>query len=204
MTELTRAQVKAMLEPGDGIAVENLKPTDAQAGIQFVSRGRANHFLCALGGEGLDLVEADVTGVTHTSLDNYLRGNCVLKIYRVRPAFSVAEKQGIRQDWLDAVGQNYGFGAVRYGGEATLVRRYVVPHWPHLGGLLLRDISRAAEHALPDCSALWVGRVQKYRPRVFPKEAAALITPERIVRHESKAIELTRTLDRPIMRKEDR
>lgn len=203
MTEVTRAQLEALIQPGDGVAVEYVHPDLAQAGIELWSHGRAAHFLCLLG--GLDVVEADVSGITRSNLDNYLRGNAVLKFYRCRPDLKTTERAAVRQRWLDQVTNSYGWGSVFRGGSATGIRRFVYPIFPSLARGLLRIVARVVGHQAPDCSALWVDAIKIVRPKVFANHDSEEVTPETIVRsHDPRDLQLIRTLDRPILRKEDR
>jgi hypothetical protein len=202
VTEVTRRQLVALIQAADGVAVESLRPDAAQAGIQWGVRGRANHFLCLLG--ALDVVEADITGIAGTLLSNYLRGDCVLKFYRVRPYLTEEDRAKVRTYWLDQVGKSYGWGSVFRAAQTTFVRRYVVPVAPQVGRLLLRDLSNVLGHQEPDCSALWVNGIRQVRPKFFKGWDSSDVTPETVVRHDAKEIECIRTLDRPILRKEDR
>lgn len=202
MVRVTRLELEALILPGHGIAVEYIHPDIAQAGIQWWGRGKAAHFLCALG--GLGIVEADVQGVTHSNLDNYLRGNTVLKVYRVRPNLTPDEQRLVCARWMDEVNQSYGWGSVLRGGVTTGIRRIVHPWSPMVARLLLRVAARLMGHQPPDCSALWVDAVKHVRPGLFVGFDPEDVTPEIVVRHRGKDLELVATLDRAVLAPEDR
>lgn len=105
MENVTRADIDVLCRPGDVIAVEYLRKDAVADAISFGEGDPATHALCCLG--GLDIVEACITGVTESSLRNYLRGNCRLTVRCADPRPDAAQARKATDFWLARVNDPY-------------------------------------------------------------------------------------------------
>lgn len=180
--KLTRTQILATIKPGDLIVVHYTHPGFVGAGIQFASGGNASHALCCLG--GMEIVEADIGGVMHTYLDNYLTGKCRLTIKRLRPALSHYEAADVCAYWRGCISNTYDVGMIVHAALVAPVRRFVSPRLPRVARLLLRVIGMIplASATLSTCAELGARGERKARPRFLKLYAAEDITPEVLLR----------------------
>lgn len=180
--KLTRTQIAATVKPGDLIVVHYLHPGFVGAGIQFASGGTASHALCCLG--GMEIVEADIGGVMHTYLDNYLTGKCRLTIKRLRPELSHYEAGDVCTYWRSCISNTYDLGMIVHAALVSPVRRLLAPRLPRLARVLLRLIGRIplASHTLSTCAELGARGERRARPRFLKLYAPEDITPEVLLR----------------------
>lgn len=179
---LTPAQIKETVHPGDLIIVQYLDPNVVAVGIQLATGGRASHVLCCLG--GLEIVEADIGGVMHTYLDNYLKGKCRLTVKRLYPELSHYEAAKVCDYWRGCISQPYDIGMILHVALASPVRRLILPIIPPLGRLLLRIISwlPIASNKLSTCAELGAIGLRQSRPKFLRNYDSNDITPEALLR----------------------
>lgn len=182
MTKITRAQVEKLFQPGDLVVVHYLKENLVSAGIQFASRGTASHILCCLG--GMEIVEALIGGVSHSYLDNYLKGNCRLTIKRMRPPLDHREVAGVCLYWRSCVSNPYDVGMIAHVAAEFPVRWIVMPICPPLGRFLLRALGRLswASHTLSTCAELGARGIRVARKKFLKTYDPEDITPEVLLR----------------------
>lgn len=179
---LTRAQISDTIRAGDVIVVHYLKANVVSAGIQFASGGTASHALCCLG--GMEIVEADIGGVMHTYLDNYLTGKCRLTIKRMRPELNYADAARACDYWRSCISQPYDMGMILHTALVSPIRRFVIPILPVCGRLLLRGIGLLplASHRLSTCAEIWARGMRLPRPKLLRTYDFEDITPEVLLR----------------------
>lgn len=196
--KLTRAQIAATLRPGDVVLVHYLKGGFVAAGIQFVSGGSASHALCCLG--DLEVVEADLGGVMHTYVDNYMTGKCRLTVKRLRAAPDAAEVSKIVKFWRSKISDPYDIGMIFHVAAGFPIRRLLLPLCPPLGRLLLRLMGRFsfASHTLSTCAELAARGLREARPRFLHGYDQEDITPEVLLR-DAASLETIVVWDAPLL-----
>ncbi len=180
--KITRAQIEKLFQPGDIVVVHYLKENFVSAGIQFASRGRATHALCSLG--GMEIVEALIGGVSHSYLDNYLKGQCRLTVKRMKPPLDHREAAGVSLYWRSCISQPYDLGMIAHVAACAPVRWLVLPVFPPLGRFLLRALGRLswASHTLSTCAELGARGLRVVRPKFLKNYDPEDITPEVLLR----------------------
>lgn len=180
--KLTRAQILATIKPGDLIVVHYIHPGIVGAGIQWASGGKASHALCCLG--GMEIVEADIGGVMHTYLDNYMTGKCCLTIKRLRPNLSAYEASLACAYWRSRISYDYDLGMIVHSALVAPVRRFLAPRLPRMSHFLLRLIGLIplASATLSTCAELGARGARKPRPSFLRHYAPDDITPEVLLR----------------------
>lgn len=195
---LTRAQIADIIRPGDGILVHYLEPNIISVGIQFASKGTASHALCCLG--GMEIVEADIGGVMHTYLDNYLTGKCRLTIKRLRPELDHGDAARACDYWRSCISQPYDMGMIAHTILVTPVRRWIQPICHPLGRFLLRAIGilPLASHRLSTCGELIARGWRTVRPKFLRGYDAEDILPEVLLR-DAAGLEIVAVWDAPVL-----
>ncbi len=180
---LTKAQIAKTLKPGDVILVHYLKKNMVSVGIQFASGGTASHALCCIG--GLEIVEADLGGIMHTYLDNYLTGKCRLTVKRLRPILTEQETKEVVAFWKTRISDPYDIGMIVHVAATTPIRRLILPIFPPLGRFLLRTMGRfsVASHTLSTCAELCARGLRAARPKFLAEYDQEDITPEVLLRN---------------------
>lgn len=196
--KLTRAQIAATIRPGDVILVHYLHGGFVAAGIQFASGGTASHALCCLG--GMEIVEADIGGIMHTYLDNYLTGKCRLTIKRLRPPLDHREMAAACTYWRGCISNPYDLAMIAHVAAAFPIRHLVLPLVPPFGRLLLRILGHLsfASHTLSTCAELGARGIRLPRPKFLRAYAAEDITPEVLLR-DVTGLETVVVWDAPVL-----
>lgn len=198
MNKITRSQIAKLFQPGDLVIVHYIHGGVVAAGIQFFSGGKASHVLCCLG--GMEIVEADIGGVMHTLLDNYLTGKCRLTIKRCRPGLDHREVSGALMYWRSCISQPYDLAMIAHVFAAWPARKIVMPICPPLGRLLLRALGRMsfASHTLSTCAELGARGLRIPRSKFLKGYDAEDITPEVLLR-DAAGLETIAVLEAPVL-----
>lgn len=195
---ITRAQILDIIKPGDVILVHYMQASLVSVGIQFASGGQASHALCCLG--GMEIIEADIGGVMHTYLDNYLTGKTRLTIKRLRPELTEAEAHKVCDYWRSCISQPYDFGMILHAAIVSPIRRLIMPICPPLGRLILRLLSKVtlANHKLSTCAELAARGLRTTRSKFLRSYDAEEITPV-VLLHDATGLETVRVLDEAVL-----
>lgn len=197
-TRLTRKQIEETLKPGDVILVHYVKKGVVSAGIQFASGGLASHALCCLG--GMEIIEADIGGVMHTLLDNYLTGKCRLTVKRLRPALYSHEAAQACAFWRSKISDPYDLGMIVHSAVVFPIRRFLLPVCPPLARLLLQLCGRftVASHDLSTCAELYARGLRQPRPKFLAAYDQEDITPEVLLRN-ARSLTTVAVWDEPML-----
>lgn len=195
---LTRSHIEKTIKPGDIILVHYIKESVISAGIQFASGGTASHALCCLG--GMELVEADIGGVMHTMIDNYLTGKCRLTIKRIRKPLFSHEAAQVCAYWRECISNSYDMGMILHVALVAPIRRLVLPVFPPLGRFLMRLIGRIplASHTLSTCAELGARGLREARPKFLRAYNPEDVTPEVLLR-DATGLETVAVWDAPLL-----
>lgn len=195
---LTRDQILELIQPGDVILVHYMQAGLVSAGIQFASGGTVSHALCCLG--GMEIVEADIGGVMHTYLDNYLTGKCRLTIKRMRPELTQPEMHKVCEYWRSCISQPYDFGMIVHAAIVSPIRRLLMPLCPPLGRFVLKALAKItfADHKLSTCAELGARGLRLVRPKFMRSYDADEITPAALL-NDATTLEAVRVLDQPVL-----
>lgn len=197
-TKLTREQIEQTVKAGDIILVHYLKGGVVAAGIQFASGGKASHALCCLG--GMEIIEADIGGVMHTFLDNYLTGKCRLTVKRITPSLNPAELAETLGFWRSKVSDPYDYGMIAHVAATWPVRHLILPVCPPLGRLILRGLSRisVASTKLSTCAELCARGLRAGRAKFLSEWSQEDITPEVLLRN-ARSLQTIAVWDAPVL-----
>lgn len=196
--KLTRAQINAAIRPGDVILVHYLKGGMVAAGIQFASGGTASHALCCLG--GMHVVEADIGGVMHTFLDNYLTGKCRLTVKRIEPELLPHEAAKVCDYWRSCISNKYDLGMILHVALVFPVRRFLLPVLPRMAKIMLWLIGclPLASTKISTCAELGARGLRKERPRFLRSHDDDEITPEVLLR-DARGFRTVVVWDEPVL-----
>ncbi len=198
MNKVTRGQIQKLVQPGDVILVHYLQSNVVSAGIQFVSGGDVSHALCCLG--GMEIIEADIGGVMHTYLDNYLKGKTRLTIKRLRPALDHREAAAVCTYWRSCISNPYDMLMILHVAIVAPIRRFLLPICPPLGRLLLRALGRftLASHTLSTCAELFARGIKVPRQKFMREYDLEEVSPAVLLR-AAVGLEIVAVLEAPVL-----
>lgn len=179
MNKITRAEVNALVLPGDVIAVRWLK-RDLTAVVISDAEGdakAATHALCGLG--GLDIVEAGVLGVVETSLHNYLRGNCELTVRSADPGPTPEQAEKATDFWSARVNDPYDKGMI-VGSIPIFLAKHVLGFFSQSAGdwAMRRMPNLLASSNLSTCAELGARGLREFTLIALKSYDVKNVTPE--------------------------
>ena len=122
---LSKVDVDSIFKAGRVVAVEYLEKDETARLISGAEGDPATHALCVC--EGLDIVEACITGITESNLRGYLKGNCRLTVREAKPAPSEDQAQKAVAFWRDQVNKSYDIMMI-VGMIPILFIHYILKH----------------------------------------------------------------------------
>lgn len=175
--QITFSEIQALILPGDVIAVEYLRTDLVATGISLAEGGKATHALCCLG--ALGIVEADLSGVSETSLRNYLRGNCKLTVRSAKPAPFTDEAKKATEFWLARVNDPYDTKMILGEGILLVADRLVGLFSEKASAWMLRKVPNVfASKTLSTCAELAARGLWQFSLLAMREYPAGNITPE--------------------------